>query len=164
MGLDMWLYARQYVSDWEFNDSNRKTKELNNILESVGWSRDEINDPFVHVDIPIMYWRKANAIHGWFINNCADGEDNCQSIRVSRETLVQLRDATKKVLSMRNDITAEEEAELYLPPTSGFFFGSTNIDEYYYQDLEHTLEGLNNILNKIPEEDHNTNFIYQASW
>ena len=160
----MWLYARQYVSDWEFNDSNRKTKELNNILESVGWSRDEINDPFVHVDIPIMYWRKANAIHGWFINNCADGEDNCLPIRVSRETLVQLRDATKKVLSMRNDITAEEEAELYLPPTSGFFFGSTNIDEYYYQDLEHTLEGLNNILNKIPEEDHNTNFIYQASW
>lgn len=164
MGLDMWLYARQYVADWEFDPVNSKPKELNSILELVGWSRDEIDEPFVQVEIPIMYWRKANAIHGWFIDNCADGEDNCQPVRVPREQLVELRDATKKVLSMRGDITAQEEAELYLPPTSGFFFGSTDVDEYYYQDLEHTLEGLDNILNKVPEDDHNTTFTYQASW
>lgn len=164
MGLDMWLYARQYVSDWEFDGPKRKTKELNSILESVGWSRDEVDEPFVQVEIPVMYWRKANAIHGWFIDNCADGVDDCQPVRVSREKLVELRDAAKKVLSMRGDITAQEEAELYLPPISGFFFGSTNVDEYYYQDLEHTLEGLDNILNKVTEEDHSTTFTYQASW
>lgn len=164
MGLDMWLYARQYVSDWEFDGPNRKTKELNSILESVGWSRDEVDEPFVQIEIPVMYWRKANAIHGWFISNCADGEDNCQPIRVSREKLVELRDAAKKVLSMRDDITAQEEAELYLPPTPGFFFGSTEVDQWYYDDLEKTVEGLDIILNKVPEEDRNTTFTYQASW
>lgn len=164
MGLDMWLYVRQYVSDWEFDGPKRQTKELNNILEIVGWTRDEIDQPYVIVETPVMYWRKANAIHGWFIDNCADGEDNCQPVRVSRKQLVELRDTTKKVLSMRGDITAQEEAELYLPPTSGFFFGSTDIDEYYYQDLEHTLEGLDNLLNKIPEENYSTEFTYQASW
>ena len=30
----------------------------------------------------VAYWRKANAIHRWFINNIADGVDNCEPFEV----------------------------------------------------------------------------------
>lgn len=47
----------------------------------------------------IGYWRKANAIHGWFVNECADGVDECQEIPVSREQLERLLAVTREVLA-----------------------------------------------------------------
>ena len=38
----------------------------------------------------VGYWRKANAIHGWFIRECADGVDECQEIPVSTIKLLEL--------------------------------------------------------------------------
>jgi hypothetical protein len=52
-----------------------------------------------------------------------------------------------------------------LPPTSGFFFGSTNIDEYYWQDIEETHKQLTELLDEITEENKwNYCIEYQASW
>ena len=44
---------------------------------------------------------------------------------------------------------------------SGFFFGSTDYDEYYWEDLENTKTMLTDILAE-PEDD--AEFIYRASW
>lgn len=33
----------------------------------------------------VGYWRKANAIHAWFVKNVQGGVDNCQSHEVSKE-------------------------------------------------------------------------------
>jgi hypothetical protein len=53
---------------------------------------------------------------------------------------------------------AERDADL--EPTQGFFFGSYEKDEWYYQDLKNTVEGLERVL-ALPDE---YSFSYQASW
>ena len=50
----------------------------------------------------VGYWRKANAIHGWFVRELAGGVDECQPIHVSRENLVTLRQLCLEALRDRN--------------------------------------------------------------
>jgi len=50
----------------------------------------------------VGYWRKANAIHGWFVRELAGGVDECQPIHVSRENLVVLRQLCLEALRDRN--------------------------------------------------------------
>ncbi len=105
----------------------------------------------------VAYWRKANAIHGWFISNLADGEDDCRTISVSMHDIVALRDDVQKVL----DEGTEEAVYELLPPAGGFFFGNTEVDEYYWMYLKDTLGKLNNIIEESSEDQE---FEYQASW
>lgn len=51
---------------------------------------------------------------------------------------------------------------LELAPTSGFFFGNAEKDEYYYSDIERTVEMLNSLLAGTADEYYS--FYYQASW
>jgi hypothetical protein len=99
------------------------------------------------------YWRKSNMIHHWFVNNLADGVDECQPIVVRREDLEQLKETCIEV------IANPESAEELLPTGSGFFFGSTSYDQYYFGDLHDTI----GILNKCLESKFDY-FEYQASW
>jgi hypothetical protein len=39
----------------------------------------------------VGYWRKANAVHGWFVRECANGVDECQEIPVSKIKLLELQ-------------------------------------------------------------------------
>jgi hypothetical protein len=91
----------------------------------------------------------ANAIHAWFVKNVQDGVDECQESYVSYEQLVELRDLCKKVIKTKN-------AEL-LPPQAGFFFGSTEVDEYYMEDLKETIK----IIDAL---DPDGEYVYRASW
>lgn len=104
----------------------------------------------------IHSWRKANAIHGWIIRN-AGVEDNCTPIHLDMSDIHALRDDCQKVL----DEGTEEAVYEYLPPTEGFFFGSTGVDEYYWMDVKSTLETLNSIIDNNTEDQE---FEYQASW
>ena len=100
--------------------------------------------------LPVVYWRKANAIHKWFVDLSGE-EDNCQRIYVSGKNLKELVDLCKKVL--RKHKLASE----LLPTQSGFFFGSTEYDEYYFDDLKSTVE-------KLKDIDEDGEYVYQASW
>ena len=104
----------------------------------------------------VAYWRKANAIHGWIINR-TNAIDDCTPIELSKQNLYELREACIKVLS---DHTEETAMEL-LPPTSGFFFGSDTVDEWYWSDVKETLDKLNAIIDESVED---AVFEYQASW
>lgn len=97
----------------------------------------------------VGYWRKANAIHAWFVKNVQDGNDNCAQYDVSYEQLLELKKLCKKVIRTR-DATP-------LPPTAGFFFGSTEADEYYFSDLKETVK-------MIDALDPNGEYLYRASW
>jgi len=101
------------------------------------------------VDFQVGYWRKANAIHNWFVENVQDGVDECQEVHVPWEKLQELKALCRRVLDTKNPIGLE--------PTPGFFFGSTEVDEYYFQDIDDTLD----ILDKLDEEE---TYYYQASW
>jgi len=102
-------------------------------------------------------WRKANAIHGWFVRNCADGVDDCRPMWVSREKLETLLEIVREARKTPDRFHAE------LPPTKGFFFGSTEDLEWYHQDLATTEEILIEAL-KEPKDDFGFDFYYEASW
>ena len=109
-----------------------------------------------------IYWRKANQIHGWFINNCAGGEDNnCEDISVSRDNLVDLH----KICGVLIDTRSTELAMDWLPPTPGFFFGGYEIDDWYWQNVEETHAKLGELLDRITEENkYDYEIEYYASW
>jgi hypothetical protein len=104
----------------------------------------------------VAYWRKANAIHNWFITE-AEVTDNCEPISLSRETLIKLRDTCTQVYELH---TVEAAME-FLPPVGGFFFGTTEIDDWYWQNVKETEEALTVIINQSTEDQM---YEYWASW
>jgi hypothetical protein len=160
VGLDMYLYARKYVSRFDYQNGERSDiPEFTALCETAPDGLTKYGDySGIEIDYPVMYWRKANAIHGWFVENCASGVDECQPIYVSREQLVELRDLCKAAIeqpAMAGDI---------LPPTPGFFFGTYEVDEWYMEDMKHTVNALNHILSIVPDDNWDWSFIYKASW
>jgi hypothetical protein len=149
MGLDMYLYAGKFISNTPPFKEGTRHEEIVDALDAQGFAKGHIV-----TQMEVAYWRKANAIHGWFV----DGEDDdCTPIPVSRENLVRLRDVCKELLVDKDANKAEE----LLPPMDGFFFGSTGIDEWYWENVQETATLLDNILTQVPED---WSFEYQASW
>lgn len=145
MGLDMYLSAKRFI--W-YNEKELKESIKKCIVCPV-------SDEPKYVIYEVMYWRKVNAIHAWFVENVQDGEDDCGHYYVSVEDLAKLRDVCATILE-----NVKLGSEL-LPTTSGFFFGSTDYDEYYLRDIKYTKEGLDKILNS---DTHNWEFEYHSSW
>lgn len=156
MGLDMYLTAKRYL--WSDKDKEI-AKDIN---DAVGVEFDPekrfagSSMMVKEVSIDAMYWRKANAIHGWFVEKCQGGRDECQETYIPREKLVELRDLCQSILNDPDGIRDDD-----LDPVEGFFFGSTEKDEWYLQDLKNTVEGITNALS-LPENQYE--FYYQASW
>lgn len=150
MGLDMYLEAEQYISDYDEKDKPLMEAVKENAPLGLGEYRPK------NVTFEIAYWRKANAIHNWFVTNVQEGKDECQKSYVSLDHLTELRDLCNKVL---DDISL---APTLLPSQKGFFFGSYEYDEYYERDLQRTVEKLDKIL-KSPDAKKWW-ISYQASW
>ena len=154
MGLDMYLSAKKYMSRYfDEKDSQR----INSINELFGVEGDEENDYGAQeVIFRVAYWRKANAIHQWFVDNVQDGADDCGEYHVSREQLQEL-------LKLCEQIIAEPKQAIELMPTrSGFFFGSTEYDEFYMGDIQFTVDRFKKILSDPAFEK--SDFYYQSSW
>lgn len=162
MGLDMYLSVSEYIGGWSFSDKDEQDR-FNRVLEAAGYSRESIAEgsPSLTIQIKVAYWRKANAIHSWFVQNCQNGVDECQESEVSREDLEALLKAAQDALDQYNAGNLDEAAEI-LTPTGGFFFGSTEVDEMYAEDLKDTIKQIGNILKS--EEFKGKWFIYQSSW
>jgi hypothetical protein len=91
------------------------------------------------------------------VDNVQDGEDNCKEHYVTREELQELNDVCMKVWTSKSKEVAEE----LLPTQVGFFYGSIEIDEWYWEQIEDTLVQLGRILSKVPE---GWSFAYDSSW
>lgn len=145
MGLDMFLTAERYL--WDDDE------KINSIFP-------ELPEKMCikEVTAEIMYWRKANAIHKWFVDNVQDGVDECQKSYVSKEELKNILETCKAVL------TNPDQAETLLPVQSGFFFGGTECDEWYFQNVERTVETLEKIVPKMDTDLREWMFYYRSSW
>jgi len=133
----------------------------------------------------VMYWRKANHIHNWFVTHVQGGEDNCGDYYVSTDDLRKLLNTCKFVLAnselvdgkikngskITNDVWVDITeygkrvadstfAEQCLPCTSGFFFGGSDYDEYYISDTKETAD----VLEKLLEENDHGSYYYSSSW
>jgi len=145
MGLDMTLSAKRYLWGHGFESLRQSVAKVLDIPE--GFEAKEVL-------VEAAYWRKANQIHNWFVKNVQDGKDECQTVWVSREQLQNLIDACKEVLADHSS------AESLLPTQSGFFFGNTEYNEYYFGDLEYTVT----MLEKALTLDTEWEFEYHSSW
>lgn len=120
-------------------------------LDMYLWNENNVNEEEIE---EIGYWRKANAIHNWFVKTCQDGIDECKKTLVTKDQLQELLELCNRVIFNR------ELAEELLPTQGGFFFGGTDYDEYYFGDLEETVD----IIEKALETPDGYNIYYQSSW
>ena len=155
MGLDMYLYRREYLSNYSFSKDDNEKQKFAAIVDAIGIEPAE-DSPHIHVEVCVAYWRKANAIHKWFCD-LDGGKDECQSIYVTRENLVTLAELCRSAL------IHPAMAASVLPPQAGFFFGSTEIDEWYMEDMKNTINQIDKILESVPADSW-VDFIYRASW
>ena len=145
MGLDMYLRAERYIWFNEDELGDEVKKSFPDLPEGA---------KIKQVEAEVGYWRKANQIHNWFVQNIQDGVDECQKSPVGREDIQKLRDLCQKV------VDNPEQAEKLLPTRSGFFFGGTDYDDWYLEDIKHTVEVCDRAL-ALPDQ---WDLYYQSSW
>lgn len=180
MGLDQYLSKKTYVKNWNHQSKGEKHTVT---VKKGGKKRTDIDpEKISYIVEEVTYWRKANQIHNWFVQNVQDGEDNCREHYVEKEKLKELVDTCKKVRDslLKSEIklvqckvgwangeevydnvevyTDTEVAEELLPPSPGFFFGSYEYDKWYLQDIEHTINSIEPLL------DSDGEFYYDSSW
>lgn len=191
MGLDMYLYRTKKVAGLEIDDYEKVDNAISNVniikeFKSVKdtMSKDEykpIYDEFNKVVSQrgkymswcsifedIGYWRKANAIHNFFVQECQGGVDECQYSFITKDKLEDLLERCKRAMKLKkiylNDgiIKNGEGLEMFLPTQSGFFFGGTEFNEWYFQDVAETKKIITKVLK---ETDFDKQVIlYRASW
>jgi hypothetical protein len=135
---------------------------------SPSWAGEESNHVLVPHDgsrasFPAIYWRKANAVHGWFVDNCQDGVDECQETPVHPEQLAALHSTCQRALAAYAAGDLDVAAEI-LSPRAGFFFGSTDVDEFWAQDVEHTVREIERVITAAARIDGVVEFSYRSSW
>lgn len=99
------------------------------------------------VELNLITWRKVNCIHNWFVlKNVQNGVDDCNRYLVTKSNLEALQKVVKQVLD-DNSLAME-----LLPPSKGFFFGSQELDSYYFTDLQYTYDRITDVLNSYDNE------------
>lgn len=198
MGLDMYLskgkrIPKKSVSEMiKIDDliSNEENKEIEELY------KDYLQDcgECIHWKSllkEVVYWRKANAIHKWFVDNVQGGVDDCKYYEVTKEHLEELRTKCTEVLlvadikygkvscgysfkKVGNEFVKEEHLEdgyiienaeevaKILPTSDGFFFGSTEYNQWYYEDIKRTIAEINKVLKETDFEKEY--LVYRASW
>lgn len=182
MGLDMYLTKKAYVKNW----SHMLEEEKHEVTIKKGGKLLRPKLQVKYIDFEAGYWRKANQIHKWFVDNVQDGEDDCREYWVSTDQLKELLNTVKTVIAgsklidgeISNGYTFEdgkrkpnmEEGKLIedpstaielLPVEAGFFFGGTTYDQWYYQDLVDTKEMLEKV---FADDTIKGDYYYQSSW
>tara|TARA_R110002126_G_scaffold14054_14_gene59814 strand:+ start:181 stop:630 length:450 start_codon:yes stop_codon:yes gene_type:complete len=149
----MYLTASKYVGGWEHTPDEER-ESFRQVLSAINMQESVVTEgaPALDVKINIGYWRKANAIHNWFVQNTQGGKDECQPSYVARNQLAELKDLCIKAIATKD--TKE------LQPKQGFFFGTYEIDDYYWADLRETID----IVSKALALNDTYGFEYRASW
>lgn len=161
MGLDIYFHKTKRT-EWErFQNEmaayeNLPENEQNNIDTYRNFGPEEIG-----------YFRKVNFLMSFF-----NYDGNCEYKEITRERLQALRDACAEIAKMepvRVEVTqyssggtaeakdyslADKErcAEL-LPTQSGFFFGNTDYDQWYFQDVKEVLVWVDGVLSDLADDD-----------
>lgn len=158
MGLDMYLTKRTYVQNWDYMKESEK-----NYVSVKGANEGHIKgDRVQYIIEQLCYWRKANHIHKWFVDNVQGGDDDCGSYIVSLPEIKQLMDVCYEVM------TDNSKAQELLPTTNGFFFGGTEYDDFYFTQVTDTYKILKELVEELEEYKTPLNnsawMEYRASW
>lgn len=179
---------RLYVKQWEYDgpDERYTVKIAYGGKPVKGIQSKRISA----VEEEVMCWRKVNHIHAWFVDNVQEGEDDCRSYHVEWDKLRELVALCEKVIGgselvdgmvfkgtrWEPGMTEAKElrdpgkvikdptvAKKLLPTREGFFFGSTEYDQYYLDDVYKTKAWAKRMLKDL--EDGVPGYIhYESSW
>jgi hypothetical protein len=158
MGLDMNLFKKTYVKNWSFMDK----PELHEVtVKKAGKVRKDIDKKKISSIVEeVAYWRKANQIHRWFVENVQEGVDDCREYYVSFEQLEKLVTICETVLAAKNDTLSAS----LLPPQQGFFFGSYEFDDWYYENVSNTIDQLKECIINATVDNGSKDYYYSSSW
>jgi len=112
-------------------------------------------DGSLAVSVTVATWRKANQVHKWFVDTIQNGVDDCGTYYLELEQLEPLRALCQKALDQ------PALASTLLPTQSGFFFGSYEYDEWYWEDIKGTIAQLDWVIDTHTEYQ---GYEYSSSW
>lgn len=169
MGLDMYLKAERYVSGYEWQGQTLDSKRYKVLAELLDAEQiADPNTPTCAVSFTCAYWRKANAIHSWFVRTVQNDVDDCGDYGVEREQLEALKALCQGLLDAKDSPEWATLCETQLPAANGFFFGSTEYDENYVEDLQSTVKQLDRVLKATAGVGDTPfsgwDFEYHSSW
>ena len=111
----------------------------------------------------MAYFRKVNFLHLWVEAHVLDGrETNCDDVPMNLEQIAGLAQTCEQVLA---DPTKGPDV---LPTGGRFFFGSTEYDDYYLDDVRDVLAACQQIISLEIEANANglppAKLCYWSSW
>ena len=179
-------YANFTLEQWcGFDEKDLPDRETIEFLRQFNKHDEYFLD---HITDEIGYWRKANAIHNWFVEHVQNGIDDCKyHNEVTKEILEELLDTCMTVLKnselfdapvvssfiycngrqkpefIDGKIVKDPSVAMQLLPTQeGFFFGSTDYDQWYIEYIENTIDIINKVLRTTDFEREMIYYI--SSW
>lgn len=179
-------HIQDFVNDWGLDEDDLKINAeiIDHLRQYVRFHTTNYGFKYLVLstsdsnDNPeMMYWRKANAIHNWFVENVQNGVDDCDYYEVSIDQLYDLMDCCAKILATIPKLEtilaskeynyvfptkAIETAQEVLPTVSGFFFGDTNYNYFYFQDILDTFNVLKKLIENFDSEKYF--YYYHSSW
>lgn len=167
MGLDMYLTTNSKKLSEGINQPKEGLEDYKN-----SWLKSRRRAGV------IAQWRKANQIHGWFVDHVQDGVDDCGCYDVTNAQLAELLVTVNAVInstnlvggkvicgktyidgigwvdSVRDGLVMRDTsvARSLLPTIEGLHFGGTEYDQWYYYELIDTKQQLEAILRLV--KDH----------
>lgn len=163
---------RTYLSTWNHDKgSDRQVRSLAVLdaagllplrTEESGGGEIGVREDRLYVQITCAYWRKANAVHAWFVDEVQGGTDDCGEYPVHVEKLAELRKHALDAVA-KYDAGERETAASVLQPRSGFFFGGTDVDDWWRSDLEATAAEIERVINTAIKIG-GVEFSYHSSW
>ncbi|WP_416150318.1 hypothetical protein ACM26V_04875 [Salipaludibacillus sp. HK11] len=167
MGLDMYLFSLPKIEGMEYDEIQSANARLRQLEEAQNETYEKVKPHIKHFEEfgmswdslmeEIAYWRKANQIHHWFVENIRNGEDDpCFTEIVTKNHLQDLYNLCLKVFTNRNN------PQDSLPTRPGSYFGRYGYDDFYYWQIEDTKSLLENLLDNFNFETHY--LLYQCSW
>jgi hypothetical protein len=159
MGLDMYIFKVKKTahSIKELSDLDRNPKPGDVTIAEF----EPLDQPYTetmpdHYTIfqEVAYWRKFNALHQWFVSNVQNGIDRCDLHELDQDTLRKCHDVLEEAFYKKN--------HYILPPTQGFFWGSTEVDDYYWNNVEEAIQTISSLIDNTDWATER--LFYQSSW
>ena len=150
MGLDITFYKAKRSKD---NETKERLEEIRKALAAEYLkSIDERNSKLINELEDekekinpwneVAYFRKVNFLIPFF-----GYEENCSNIEIDKYQVEDLIEACKEVLANH------DKASFLLPTQAGFFFGSTDYDDWYFDDVESVKTTFDSILEYFDQEE-----------
>ena len=131
-------------------------EEIREMRSELAKADKRYDDAYKSLYSEVAYFRKVNFLLPYF-----GYEENCSEITIDKCEVEELVNDCKRVLAAKDTDEAENVADELLPTEEGYFFGSTDYDEWYFKDVQEVMDKFTEILNEF---DFDKNELIMDCW